>query len=71
MQLVDDKLHAYGMTILTDDGPKMKDFSECFGCLLYTFPLGRQRRRSDKLVLSTIKMREKYELLTSTEMAGK
>ena len=71
MKLVDDKTHAYGMTILTDDGPKTKDFSECFGCILYTFPLDRQRRRSDKLVLSTIKMRDKFELLTSIEMTSK
>ena len=60
IKLSDDKTHAFGMTILTDDGKRALDYTEYDDCKLYSFPLNISRRRSDKLVLYSIKMRKKY-----------
>ena len=43
LELVDDKTHAFGMTLLTDNGPMLKEYETEFGCKLYTFPLKRLR----------------------------
>ena len=45
LELVDDKTHAFGMTLLTDNGPIEKEFATEFGSKLYTFPLKRLSKK--------------------------
>ena len=52
---------------MLDDGPKSHDWNEHFGCKLYTFPLSQSLAKSNKIELATIKMRQKFMLMSSDE----
>ena len=69
MVLTNDEKHSFGMIVMTDDGPLLKDFVHQNGCLLYNFPLAR--KTDPKLEIKCLKMRESFTLISSDDIKFK
>ena len=63
IKLVDDAKLNFGMVALTDDGPLKQDFKLQNDCLLYNFPLTKEKE--PKLEIQCLKMQKEYVLLSS------